>query len=184
MRASRSCTTALALAFVAGCVRPQAPVASAASTAATASTSTSASTPKGAAEGSSVASVRPGNQRPLNGAAVAFASYLNRMHNRIHPEFTDKVLAKLDTLPPNHPMNDNKLITRLRKRAVKDNRLDDASEDVIRKRLQTYEDESRPLLEYYLPHGVVQTIDATQPPVVVLSDILHGIIKLSNLPTA
>ena len=78
----------------------------------------------------------------------------------------------------------NKLVTRLKKRALKDNRLDDANEEVIRKRLQTYEDESRPLLEYYLPHGVVQTIDATQPPVVVLSDILHGIIKLSNLPTA
>ena len=78
----------------------------------------------------------------------------------------------------------NKLITRLKKRALKDNRLDDANEEVIRTRLQTYENESRPLLEYYAPRGVIQTIDATQPPVVVLSDILHGIIKLSNLPEA
>jgi len=76
----------------------------------------------------------------------------------------------------------NKLVTRLTKRALKDNRLDDANEEVIRKRLEIYEQESKPLLDYYLPRGVVQTIDATQPPVVVLSDILHGIIKLSNLP--
>jgi adenylate kinase len=76
----------------------------------------------------------------------------------------------------------SRLITRLKKRALKDNRLDDANEEVIRKRLQTYEDESRPLLDYYQPRGVIQTIDATQPPVAVLSDILHGIIKLSNLP--
>lgn len=78
----------------------------------------------------------------------------------------------------------SKLVARLSKRALKDNRLDDANEEVIRKRLETYEKESKPLLDYYLPHGVVQTIDATQPPIVVLSDILHGIIKLSNLPAA
>jgi len=76
----------------------------------------------------------------------------------------------------------NKLVARLTKRALKDNRLDDANEEVIRKRLETYESKSKPLLDYYLPRGVVQTIDATQPPVVVLSDVLHGIIKLSNLP--
>jgi adenylate kinase len=76
----------------------------------------------------------------------------------------------------------NKLVARLTKRALKDNRLDDANEEVIRERLEIYENESRPLLDYYQPRGVVQTIDATQPPVVVLSDILHGIIKLSNLP--
>ena len=111
MFASRAFTTTIALAFVAGCVRQEAPVARTASTPAPPSMSTS--TPKGAGEGSSLGSVRAGNQRALNGAAVAFASYLNRMHNRIHPEFADKALAKLDALPPNHPMNDNKLVTRL-----------------------------------------------------------------------
>jgi TonB family protein len=35
------------------------------------------------------------------------------MHDRIHPEFTDKELAKLDTLAADDPSNDKKLATRL-----------------------------------------------------------------------
>jgi adenylate kinase len=62
------------------------------------------------------------------------------------------------------------LVRRLRKRAIKDNRLDDASEQVIRKRLATYEAQTKPVLEYYT--GTVTEIDALQPPVKVLQDIL------------
>src|ERR1700757_4386193 len=50
------------------------------------------------------------------------------------------------------------LVRRLRKRAIKDNRLDDANEDVIRKRLATYEAETKPVLAYYA--GQVTVIDA------------------------
>jgi hypothetical protein len=60
-----------------------------------------------------VSSVKPGNQTALNTAAVPFASYLNTIHNRIHPIFADSFLGSLDNLPPNHPLNDQKLITRL-----------------------------------------------------------------------
>lgn len=67
-----------------------------------------------------------------------------------------------------------KLAERLRKRAIKDNRFDDANEAVIRHRLETYDKESRPLLEYY-PKEMVHTIDATQPPVVVLSKIVEAL---------
>jgi adenylate kinase len=62
------------------------------------------------------------------------------------------------------------LVRRLRKRAIKDNRLDDANEDVIRKRLATYEEETKPVLDFY--SGFVTVIDALQPPVKVLQDIL------------
>src|ERR1700757_3625642 len=62
------------------------------------------------------------------------------------------------------------LIRRLRKRAIKDNRLDDANEDVIRKRLATYEEETKPGLDFY--SGMVTLVDALQPPVKVLQDIL------------
>ena len=62
------------------------------------------------------------------------------------------------------------LIRRLRKRAIKDNRLDDANEEVIRERLATYEEETRPVLEFY--SGLVTNIDALQPPVKVLLDII------------
>ncbi|HTE45555.1 MAG TPA: TonB family protein, partial [Gemmatimonadaceae bacterium] len=33
--------------------------------------------------------------------------------NRIHPIFADSFLGSLDNLPPTHPMNDQKLVTRL-----------------------------------------------------------------------
>lgn len=64
------------------------------------------------------------------------------------------------------------LVTRLKKRALKDNRLDDANESVIRTRLETYDEESKPVLEYYGP-DLVQTIDATQSPAKVLLEILQ-----------
>jgi TonB family protein len=60
-----------------------------------------------------VSSVKPGNQTALNAAAVPFASYLNGMHNRIHPIFAEGFLQSLDNLPPSHPMNDKHLVTRL-----------------------------------------------------------------------
>lgn len=65
-----------------------------------------------------------------------------------------------------------KLAERLRKRAIKDNRLDDASEAVIQHRIETYEAESKPLLEFY-PKELICQIDATQPPVIVLSKIIE-----------
>lgn len=52
-----------------------------------------------------VASVKPGNQTALNTARVPFASYLNSVHNRLHPIFADSFLASLDGLPGGHPMN-------------------------------------------------------------------------------
>jgi hypothetical protein len=60
-----------------------------------------------------VSSVKPGNQTALNTAAVPFASYLNTIHNRIHPIFADSFLGSLDNLPKSHPMNDPKILTRL-----------------------------------------------------------------------
>lgn len=60
-----------------------------------------------------VSSVKPGNQTALNAAAVPFATYLNTIHNRIHPIFADSFLSSLDNLPQNHPMNDPKVNTRL-----------------------------------------------------------------------
>lgn len=67
-----------------------------------------------------------------------------------------------------------RLIQRMRKRALKENRLDDASEAVIRRRLETYDKETAPLLEYY--RGKVIDVDAMQPPVCVVRDLLQHII--------
>ena len=63
--------------------------------------------------------------------------------------------------------------TRLKKRALKDNRLDDANEEVIKRRLATYEAESKPVLGYY-GQDRITCIDATQPPAKVLLHILES----------
>jgi adenylate kinase len=69
--------------------------------------------------------------------------------------------------------NRGELVRRLRKRAIKDNRFDDASEEVILKRLATYEEETKPVLDFYSSR--VTDVDALQPPVKVLQDILEVI---------
>src|SRR5437763_6964476 len=66
------------------------------------------------------------------------------------------------------------LFTRLKKRALKDNRLDDANEQVIQRRLETYEKESKPVMGYY-PKPKITVVDATQPPAKVLLDILASV---------
>jgi len=70
-----------------------------------------------------VSSVKEGNQTALNTAQVPFASYLNGMHNRIHPIFAESFLESLDSLPANHPMNDKQLVTRLEIVLTKDGHL-------------------------------------------------------------
>ena len=68
----------------------------------------------------------------------------------------------------------NKIVARLKKRAIKDNRLDDANEEVIRQRLDTYQRESKPLLDHY-GDSLIVNIDATEPPIVVLNTIVSHI---------
>lgn len=70
----------------------------------------------------------------------------------------------------------NKLVERLQRRALRENRLDDANLDVIRSRLQTYERDTKPVLDFYGPK-LTHTIDSTQSPVNVLRDILRIIAK-------
>jgi adenylate kinase len=69
------------------------------------------------------------------------------------------------------------LARRLRKRALKDNRFDDANETVIQNRFATYEAETKPILDYYAGDRIVD-IDASQPPAKVLYDILAGVMTL------
>lgn len=58
-----------------------------------------------------VAHVKPGNQTALNTARVPFATYLNVIHQRLHPIFADSFLASLDNLPGSHPLNGAELRT-------------------------------------------------------------------------
>ena len=70
--------------------------------------------------------------------------------------------------------NRDALFARLKKRALKDNRLDDANEEVIQRRLALYETESKPVLGYYGPDRIT-CIDATEPPAKVLFHILESV---------
>ena len=74
-------------------------------------------------------------------------------------------------------------VYRLKKRALKENRLDDANEEVIQRRLDIYERESRPVLSYYSKE-LVTVVDATQPPVKVLLDILKSVNDGAHEPAA
>src|SRR3954470_21683377 len=66
------------------------------------------------------------------------------------------------------------LFYRLKKRALKENRLDDANEQVIKKRLDICEKESRPVLTYY-PKKCITIVNPLRPPAKVLFDILASV---------
>lgn len=70
----------------------------------------------------------------------------------------------------------DKLIQRLQRRALRENRLDDANIEVIKRRLETYEKETRPVLEYY-GADLVFNVDATLTPIQVLHNILEVVAR-------
>ncbi|HXR48654.1 MAG TPA: nucleoside monophosphate kinase [Candidatus Limnocylindrales bacterium] len=69
------------------------------------------------------------------------------------------------------------LVARMQRRAMKDNRLDDANLDVIRQRLKTYEKETKPVINFY-GKKLVHRINTDQPPVKTFLDILKQVVKL------
>lgn len=73
--------------------------------------------------------------------------------------------------------NREELGRRMRKRALRENRIDDASEEVIENRIKTYEAETKPILEYY-PNSIRTDINAAQQPANVLKEILDVYLKL------
>ncbi|MGA9450236.1 MAG: nucleoside monophosphate kinase [Verrucomicrobiia bacterium] len=73
--------------------------------------------------------------------------------------------------------NQKNLVTRLQRRAIKENRLDDTKLGVIRNRLKTYERETRPVIKFY-GKEIVHRINADGTPARVLLDILNHVVKL------
>ena len=68
--------------------------------------------------------------------------------------------------------DEDQLIHRIQRRAIKENRLDDANLEIIRHRLHVYEQETMPVLQFYGRH-LVHRINADQTPAKVLADILR-----------
>jgi adenylate kinase len=72
-----------------------------------------------------------------------------------------------------------KAADRLRARALRENRLDDMNEDVIRRRLKTYYDETYQTLSFYDP-SLILDVDAARTPLEVLRTIVDRLATLQG----
>jgi adenylate kinase len=72
-----------------------------------------------------------------------------------------------------------KMVERLRRRALKENRIDDANDEVIHRRLVEYEEKTRPVLSYY-PEEKIEQIDATMSQIRVLNSILKVLVPIKE----
>ncbi len=75
--------------------------------------------------------------------------------------------------------NEEDMIRRIQKRAIQENRADDANEEVIRRRFKIYREVSAPVLEYY-PQDIVSHIEASGSPAEVLKHTLEAVIPAQN----
>jgi adenylate kinase len=73
----------------------------------------------------------------------------------------------------------HKMVERLRRRALKENRIDDANDEVIQRRLKEYEEKTRPVLDFY-PAEKIKRIDATMSQIRVLGEILKVLVPLKE----
>lgn len=69
------------------------------------------------------------------------------------------------------------LIARLGGRARKSNRPDDADPEVIRKRIEVYERETRPVLDAY-PKKLIARVNGDQAPLAVLRDVAGALVEV------
>ncbi|MFT3786597.1 MAG: nucleoside monophosphate kinase [Tepidisphaeraceae bacterium] len=72
-----------------------------------------------------------------------------------------------------------KMTERLRRRALKENRFDDANDETIKRRMEVYERDTRPVLDYY-PADKIVRIDATMSQIRVLSEIIKQCVPLKE----
>jgi adenylate kinase len=73
----------------------------------------------------------------------------------------------------------DEMVKRLRGRALKENRRDDAKEEVIRHRWRVYEEETSPVLAHY-PRDLIHEVDAMGSPACVLQHILEEIVPVQS----
>ncbi|MFN9078889.1 MAG: adenylate kinase family protein [bacterium] len=92
-----------------------------------------------------------------------------------HLEQHLEVLTELNLVCPDI----DQMVTRMRRRALKENRIDDADEKVIRKRFEVYERETRPVLACY-PSEIVHEVNAMGSPAEVLQHVLEVIVPIQT----
>jgi adenylate kinase len=72
-----------------------------------------------------------------------------------------------------------KMVERLRRRALKENRFDDANDKVIQHRLEVYEHDTKPVLEHYSADQIVK-VDATMSQLQVLSELIKVLVPIKS----
>ena len=75
--------------------------------------------------------------------------------------------------------NEEAMIHRIKRRAIRENRADDAKEEVIRRRFEVYRRQSSPVLEYY-PSEIISQVDSMGSPAEVLQSVLQCLIPTQN----
>jgi len=71
------------------------------------------------------------------------------------------------------------MMQRMRRRALKENRMDDADDKVIRHRFEVYHTETHPVLDYY-PPSIVVNIDAVGSPAQVFMRVLDVVVPVQD----
>lgn len=71
------------------------------------------------------------------------------------------------------------MVHRIRRRAIRENRADDAQEDVIRRRFNVYRDETQPVLDFY-SSKIIAEVDAIGSPAEVLLKTLEQVVPVQN----
>ena len=75
--------------------------------------------------------------------------------------------------------DEEQMVHRIKRRAIRENRVDDANEEVIRQRFAVYHEQSKPVLDYY-PKDTIFQVDAMRSPAEVLKQILEVLIPVQN----
>ena len=73
----------------------------------------------------------------------------------------------------------SKMVERLRRRALRENRFDDANDEVIKRRLEIYERDTAPVLDFY-PKDKIVKLDATASQIRVLHEILEVLVPIKE----
>ena len=71
------------------------------------------------------------------------------------------------------------MIHRIRRRAIRENRTDDANESIIRRRFDVYREITAPVLQQYDP-AIIREVDANGSPSEVVHSILDCLIPVQN----
>lgn len=78
--------------------------------------------------------------------------------------------------------DENELIQRLKLRAEKEGRSDDADEEILQRRLGIYREQTAAVLEHY-PAEKIHRFNAGQPVAYVLRDVLNGVAEKVTFPS-